>query len=207
MKRSPGRSSPRTRRSCSAADSPSSSSTIRSPRSSPTCGRRPAQSDRGDGAQPGARLHRHRPVRGRAGLCRRPAGAGDRQGGGRRGAAAPAIGRSSSAPSMCSTSRPMRWRRSPRPGRRSAISRRLPGRRRFHPGRSGTLQLGPKIQLGWFGEIHPRVLQAMDVRGPLYGFEIVLNALPEPRGRTALRPALEASDPHAGQARFRLRGR
>jgi phenylalanyl-tRNA synthetase beta chain len=64
----------------------------------------------------------------------------------------------------------------------------------FHPGRSGTLQLGPKIQLGWFGEIHPRVLQAMDVRGPLYGFEIVLNALPEPRGRTALRPALEASD-------------
>ena len=64
----------------------------------------------------------------------------------------------------------------------------------FHPGRSGTLQLGPKIQLGWFGEIHPRVLQAMDVRGPLYGFEIVLNALPEARGRTALRPALEASD-------------
>jgi phenylalanyl-tRNA synthetase beta chain len=64
----------------------------------------------------------------------------------------------------------------------------------FHPGRSGTLQLGPKNQLGWFGEIHPRVLQAMDVRGPLYGFEIVLNAVPEPRGRSALRPALEASD-------------
>ena len=64
----------------------------------------------------------------------------------------------------------------------------------FHPGRSGTLQLGPKNQLGWFGEIHPRVLQAMDVRGPLYGFEIVLDAVPAPRGRTALRPALEASD-------------
>jgi phenylalanyl-tRNA synthetase beta chain len=64
----------------------------------------------------------------------------------------------------------------------------------FHPGRSGTLQLGPKNQLGWFGEIHPRVLQSMDVRGPLYGFEIVLDAVPEPRGRTALRPALEASD-------------
>jgi phenylalanyl-tRNA synthetase beta chain len=64
----------------------------------------------------------------------------------------------------------------------------------FHPGRSGTLRLGPKNQLGWFGEIHPRVLQAMDVRGPLYGFEIVLDAVPERRGRTALRPALEASD-------------
>jgi phenylalanyl-tRNA synthetase beta chain len=64
----------------------------------------------------------------------------------------------------------------------------------LHPGRSGTLQLGPKLQLGWFGEIHPRVLQEMDVRGPLYGFEIILNAVPEPRGRSALRPALEASD-------------
>ena len=64
----------------------------------------------------------------------------------------------------------------------------------FHPGRSGTLQLGPKNQLGWFGEIHPRVLQEMDVRGPVYGFEIILDAVPEPRGRTALRPALEASD-------------
>jgi phenylalanyl-tRNA synthetase beta chain len=64
----------------------------------------------------------------------------------------------------------------------------------FHPGRSGTLQLGPKLQLGWFGEIHPRVLQEMDVRGPLHGFEIILDAVPEPRGRSALRPALEASD-------------
>src|SRR4029453_18873177 len=64
----------------------------------------------------------------------------------------------------------------------------------FHPGRSGTLQLGPKLQLGWFGEIHPRVLQEMDVRGPLYGFEIILDAVPEPRGRRSLRPALEASD-------------
>ena len=64
----------------------------------------------------------------------------------------------------------------------------------FHPGRSGTLQLGPKNQFGWFGEIHPRVLQEMDVRGPIYGFEIILDAVPEPRGRTALRPALEASD-------------
>jgi phenylalanyl-tRNA synthetase beta chain len=34
----------------------------------------------------------------------------------------------------------------------------------------------------------------MDVRGPLYGFEIVLDALPEPRDRSALRPALDASD-------------
>ena len=109
-------------------------------------------------------------------------------------AAAPAIGRSSSAPSMCSTSADalaaLAAAGAPVGNLQTAA-----GAPSFHPGRSGTLQLGPKIQLGWFGEIHPRVLQAMDVRGPLYGFEIVLNALPEPRGRTALRPALEASDP------------
>ena len=64
----------------------------------------------------------------------------------------------------------------------------------FHPGRSGTLQLGAKNELAWFGEIHPRILTAMDVRGPLYGFEILLNAVPAPRGRSAMRPALNASD-------------
>ncbi|MFW6076890.1 MAG: phenylalanine--tRNA ligase subunit beta [Hyphomicrobiales bacterium] len=64
----------------------------------------------------------------------------------------------------------------------------------FHPGRSGTLQLGPKTVLGWFGEIHPRVLDRMDVKGPLVAFEIVLNAVPDARARTATRPALVASD-------------
>ncbi|WP_342644048.1 phenylalanine--tRNA ligase subunit beta [Rhodoligotrophos ferricapiens] len=64
----------------------------------------------------------------------------------------------------------------------------------FHPGRSGTLQLGPKNQLGWFGELHPRVLEAMDVKGPLVGFEIVLNAIPDKRAKGTARPALAQSD-------------
>jgi phenylalanyl-tRNA synthetase beta chain len=64
----------------------------------------------------------------------------------------------------------------------------------FHPGRSGTLQLGPKTILGWFGEIHPRVLDRMDVKGPLVAFEIVLNAVPAARAKSATRPALVASD-------------
>jgi phenylalanyl-tRNA synthetase beta chain len=34
-----------------------------------------------------------------------------------------------------------------------------------------------------FGQLHPRVLKALDADGPLYGFEIVLDALPEPRGQ------------------------
>ncbi len=51
----------------------------------------------------------------------------------------------------------------------------------FHPGRSGTLKLGPKVVLGSFGEFHPMTLELMDVSGPLCGFEINLDALPEPR--------------------------
>jgi phenylalanyl-tRNA synthetase beta chain len=48
----------------------------------------------------------------------------------------------------------------------------------FHPGRSGTLQFGPKMIVGAFGELHPRVLEALDVRGPLVGIEVNLDALP-----------------------------
>ncbi|MGI9483822.1 MAG: phenylalanine--tRNA ligase subunit beta, partial [Hyphomicrobiales bacterium] len=65
----------------------------------------------------------------------------------------------------------------------------------FHPGRSGTLQLGPKNQIAHFGELHPRVLMAMDVKGPLVGFEITINAIPAPRSKSATaRPALDVSD-------------
>ncbi len=64
----------------------------------------------------------------------------------------------------------------------------------FHPGRSGTLQLGPKNQLAWFGEVHPRVLDAMDVRGPMVAFEIVLDNIPVSKHKGTARPALDASD-------------
>jgi phenylalanyl-tRNA synthetase beta chain len=53
----------------------------------------------------------------------------------------------------------------------------------WHPGRSARLQLGPKTIVAEFGQLHPRVLKALDADGPLYGFEIVLDALPEPRGQ------------------------
>jgi phenylalanyl-tRNA synthetase beta chain len=64
----------------------------------------------------------------------------------------------------------------------------------FHPGRSGTLQLGPKTILAWFGEIHPRVLDRMDVKGPIVAFEAMLDAIPEARAKSATRPPLVASD-------------
>ncbi len=64
----------------------------------------------------------------------------------------------------------------------------------FHPGRSGTIQMGPQNKLAWFGEIHPRVLAAMDVKGPLVAFEVVLNAIPAAKSKSATRAALTVSD-------------
>ena len=64
----------------------------------------------------------------------------------------------------------------------------------FHPGRSGTVQMGPKNQIAWFGEIHPGVLMEMDVKGPVVGFEIVLNSIPAPRQKGTAKPALVLSD-------------
>ena len=64
----------------------------------------------------------------------------------------------------------------------------------FHPGRSGTIQMGPQNKLGYFGEIHPRVLSAMDVKGPLVAFELILNAIPGSKSKSATRAALVISD-------------
>jgi len=58
----------------------------------------------------------------------------------------------------------------------------------YHPGRAGTLRLGPRV-LGAFGELHPAVLEALDARPPAAGFEIFLDAVPEPRA-TRARPPL-----------------
>ena len=64
----------------------------------------------------------------------------------------------------------------------------------YHPGRSGTIQLGPKLVLGTFGELHPLTLKKLDVTGPVCGFEITLDAIPEPRKKaTRTKPALELS--------------
>ncbi len=64
----------------------------------------------------------------------------------------------------------------------------------FHPGRSGVLSLGPKTPLAVFGELHPRVLQALDVRGPAVAFSLRLEALPFPKAKSATRPPLAVSD-------------
>ncbi|HEY9235210.1 MULTISPECIES: phenylalanine--tRNA ligase subunit beta [Phenylobacterium] len=63
----------------------------------------------------------------------------------------------------------------------------------WHPGRAGALRLG-KNTLVEFGEIHPRILKALDVEGPVLGFELVLDNLPEPKKKaTKTKAALELS--------------
>ena len=65
----------------------------------------------------------------------------------------------------------------------------------LHPGRSLTFRMGPKAAIGWCGEVHPEVLRALDVAGPVAVFEIVLDALPAPKARpTKARPKLVLSD-------------
>jgi phenylalanyl-tRNA synthetase beta chain len=64
----------------------------------------------------------------------------------------------------------------------------------YHPGRSGTIKMGPKVILGYFGEFHPKALGALDVSGALCGFEIYVDAMPEPKKKaTRTKPALELS--------------
>jgi phenylalanyl-tRNA synthetase beta chain len=64
----------------------------------------------------------------------------------------------------------------------------------YHPGQCGTLRRGKDV-FGHFGTLHPRLLKAMDVEGPLVGFEITLDALPAPRKKaTRTKPALNLSD-------------
>jgi phenylalanyl-tRNA synthetase beta chain len=51
----------------------------------------------------------------------------------------------------------------------------------WHPGRSGVLRLGPKNVLAEFGELHPGMLKALGIDGRVIGFEVVLDAIPQPK--------------------------
>lgn len=63
-----------------------------------------------------------------------------------------------------------------------------------HPGRGGSLRLGNRT-VATFGEVHPRVLAALDVEGPALAFEVIVNALPPPRAKpTRMKPPLEKTD-------------
>ncbi len=72
----------------------------------------------------------------------------------------------------------------------------------FHPGRSGRICLGPKKTLVVFGELHPKVLDAMDVKGPAVAFTIWPAEIPLPRKAATTRAALKVSDLQAVERDF-----
>ena len=64
----------------------------------------------------------------------------------------------------------------------------------FHPGRSGTIQIGPQNVLGHFGELHPTTLEKLKADGPLVAFEVFLERIPEPKAKpTRAKAALDLS--------------
>lgn len=82
---------------------------------------------------------------------------------------------------------------------RVQVARRVSGW--WHPGRSGAIALGPNV-LASFGEIHPRVLREMGVKGPAVAFTVQLENLPFPKTRIPTRAALAISDLQAVERDF-----
>lgn len=74
---------------------------------------------------------------------------------------------------------------------RAQINRKVPAW--FHPGRAGTIALGPNT-LATYGEIHPRIVAEMDLKGPVMGFTVYPASVPQPKTKTSMRPALILSD-------------
>lgn len=64
----------------------------------------------------------------------------------------------------------------------------------WHPGRHGQICLGPKKVLGVFGELHPKVLREMDIKGPAVAFTLWPDEVPLPKNKTTTRPALVVSE-------------
>jgi phenylalanyl-tRNA synthetase beta chain len=64
----------------------------------------------------------------------------------------------------------------------------------LHPGRSAAIQIGPQNVLGYFGELHPRALEALKADGPLLAFEVILERIPDAKQKaTRAKPVLELS--------------
>ncbi|WP_028031504.1 phenylalanine--tRNA ligase subunit beta [Gemmobacter nectariphilus] len=82
---------------------------------------------------------------------------------------------------------------------RVQITRKVPGW--WHPGRSGAIALGPNT-MAVFGEIHPKVLREMGVKGPAVAFTVWPANVPLPKVKSASRGALTISDLQAVERDF-----
>jgi len=71
----------------------------------------------------------------------------------------------------------------------------------YHPGRSGVLRLGPNV-LAHFGEVHPRVLRRLALKGPAAAFEVFLELVPAPRSSKGSGKAGGKAKPHLSLSPF-----
>ena len=62
----------------------------------------------------------------------------------------------------------------------------------YHPGRSGSIQLGKNV-LAVFGEIHPAVLKAFDIKTPVCAFEVYMDAVPGSKAKGKMQKELKLS--------------
>ena len=62
----------------------------------------------------------------------------------------------------------------------------------YHPGQAAAYRLGPTV-LAWFGAVHPKVLAALDIKGPAVAVEVFIERVPMPRGKGTARPKLDLS--------------
>ncbi len=53
----------------------------------------------------------------------------------------------------------------------------------YHPGRSASVRQGPRSVLGHFGALHPAVLARLDLPAQTAGFELLLDAIADPKRR------------------------
>ncbi len=63
----------------------------------------------------------------------------------------------------------------------------------WHPGRSARMALG-KTSLAGYGELHPKILAKLDVKGPVVAFAVHIKNVPVPKSKSATRPALVLND-------------
>jgi phenylalanyl-tRNA synthetase beta chain len=72
----------------------------------------------------------------------------------------------------------------------------------WHPGRHGMICLGPKKILGVFGGIHPKILTALGVKGPVVGFVLYPSDIPMPKNASVNRGAASLPDLQAVERDF-----
>jgi phenylalanyl-tRNA synthetase beta chain len=62
----------------------------------------------------------------------------------------------------------------------------------YHPGKAARFKIGKQV-VGYCGELHPSVLELVDIKENLVAFEVITESLPTPKSKTA-KPKLELSD-------------